>query len=102
MGTEPVKAGEFRLEVVVIPVTDVDRAKAFYESLGWRVDADLTKEETYRIVQVTPLQLLCQPAGGVFSVTKHNPPPAWGRLVSTPPPPRAGAQRTRFLAPPHH
>jgi catechol 2,3-dioxygenase-like lactoylglutathione lyase family enzyme len=59
VGTEPVKPGEFRLEVVVIPVSDVDRAKRFYESLGWRVDADLAKEETYRIVQVTPPGSAC-------------------------------------------
>ena len=54
MGSEPVQAGEFRLEVVVIPVSDVDRAKQFYESLGWRLDADVTKEEHYRVVQFTP------------------------------------------------
>jgi catechol 2,3-dioxygenase-like lactoylglutathione lyase family enzyme len=59
MGSEPVKAGEFRLEVVVIPVSDVDRAKSFYESLGWRLDADLTREENYRVVQVTPSGSAC-------------------------------------------
>ena len=59
MGSEPVKAGEFRLEVVVIPVSDVDRAKSFYESLGWRLDADLAKDEHYRIVQVTPPGSTC-------------------------------------------
>ena len=40
-GTAPVHAGEMKLEVVVVPVADVDRAKAFSESLGWRLDADL-------------------------------------------------------------
>ena len=59
MGSEPVKAGEFRLEVVVIPVSDVDRAKSFYESLGWRLDADLAKGDDYRIVQVTPPGSAC-------------------------------------------
>jgi predicted enzyme related to lactoylglutathione lyase len=59
MGSEPVKAGEFRLEVVVIPVSDVDRAKSFYESLGWRLDADLAKDEHYRVVQVTPAGSAC-------------------------------------------
>jgi catechol 2,3-dioxygenase-like lactoylglutathione lyase family enzyme len=59
MSTEPVKPGEFRLEVVVIPVSDVDRAKSFYESLGWRVDADLPKDDSYRIVQVTPPGSAC-------------------------------------------
>jgi predicted enzyme related to lactoylglutathione lyase len=54
MGSDPVQAGEFKLEVVVIPVSDVDGAKGFYESLGWRLDADLTKDEGYRVVQLTP------------------------------------------------
>jgi catechol 2,3-dioxygenase-like lactoylglutathione lyase family enzyme len=53
-GSPPVKAGEFRLEVVVVPVSDVDRAKGFYESLGWRLDADLAVDDGYRVVQVTP------------------------------------------------
>ena len=43
----------FRLEVVVIPIADHDRAKEFYVRLGWRVDADVTAG-TYRLVQVTP------------------------------------------------
>jgi catechol 2,3-dioxygenase-like lactoylglutathione lyase family enzyme len=43
-----------KLEVVVIPVSDVDRAKHFYEGLGWRLDADFATGEDYRIVQLTP------------------------------------------------
>jgi catechol 2,3-dioxygenase-like lactoylglutathione lyase family enzyme len=58
-GTPPVRAGEMRLEVVVVPVSDVDRAKAFYESLGWRLDADLAIDESYRIVQLTPPGSVC-------------------------------------------
>jgi len=58
-GTEPVQAGEFRLEVVVVPVSDVDRAKAFYDSLGWRLDADLAKDDKYRVVQFTPPGSTC-------------------------------------------
>jgi catechol 2,3-dioxygenase-like lactoylglutathione lyase family enzyme len=58
-GTEPVQGGEFRLEVVVLPVSDVDRAKAFYGSLGWRLDADLAKDENYRVVQFTPPGSTC-------------------------------------------
>jgi catechol 2,3-dioxygenase-like lactoylglutathione lyase family enzyme len=54
MGSQPLKAGEFKLEIVVVPVSDVDRAKRFYQSLGWRLDADLAKDENYRIVQFTP------------------------------------------------
>jgi predicted enzyme related to lactoylglutathione lyase len=43
-----------RLEVTALPVADVDRAKAFYEGLGWRLDADVTVDEHYRVVQFTP------------------------------------------------
>ena len=43
-----------RFEVAVLPVTDVDRAKAFYEGLGWRLDADFPIDAGYRIVQFTP------------------------------------------------
>jgi catechol 2,3-dioxygenase-like lactoylglutathione lyase family enzyme len=43
-----------RYEVTVLPVTDVDRAKAFYLGLGWRLDADFPIDEHYRIVQFTP------------------------------------------------
>ena len=45
---------EMKLEVVVIPVTDVDRAKAFYAGLDWRLDADFADEQGFRIVQFTP------------------------------------------------
>jgi catechol 2,3-dioxygenase-like lactoylglutathione lyase family enzyme len=53
-GEAPVKAGELKLEVVVLPVSDVDRAKEFYESLGWRLDADVAPNDDFRIVQLTP------------------------------------------------
>jgi catechol 2,3-dioxygenase-like lactoylglutathione lyase family enzyme len=43
-----------RFEVAVLPVSDVDRAKAFYTGLGWRLDADINVDEKYRIVQLTP------------------------------------------------
>ncbi|HTK67146.1 MAG TPA: VOC family protein [Pseudonocardia sp.] len=42
------------LEVVTLPVSDVDRAKNFYKTLGWRLDADLEVEEEFRVVQLTP------------------------------------------------
>jgi catechol 2,3-dioxygenase-like lactoylglutathione lyase family enzyme len=53
-GTPPVKAGEFKLEAVVVPVSDVDRAKEFYSNLGWRLDADVAQGDDFRIVQFTP------------------------------------------------
>ena len=43
-----------KLEVVVIPVSDVDRAKEFYASLGWRLDADVARGDNFRLVQFTP------------------------------------------------
>ena len=45
---------DLKLEVVVVPVSDVDRAKRFYESLGWRLDADFTNDDDWRLVQMTP------------------------------------------------
>jgi len=45
---------DLKLEVVVIPVSDVDRAKRFYEGLGWRLDADFTNGKDWRVVQITP------------------------------------------------
>jgi catechol 2,3-dioxygenase-like lactoylglutathione lyase family enzyme len=45
---------DMKLEVVLVPVSDVDRAKRFYETLGWRLDADFAISEDFRIVQLTP------------------------------------------------
>lgn len=45
---------KMKLEVIVIPVSDVDRAKEFYESLGWRLDADFAGTDDYRVIQFTP------------------------------------------------
>jgi catechol 2,3-dioxygenase-like lactoylglutathione lyase family enzyme len=47
------------LEVVTIPVSDVDRAKQFYESLGWRLDADFAVGDDVRLVQMTPPHSQC-------------------------------------------
>jgi catechol 2,3-dioxygenase-like lactoylglutathione lyase family enzyme len=52
--SDPPKVGEVRLEVVTVPVSDVDKAKAFYESLGWKLDIDIEPAEGVRIVQFTP------------------------------------------------
>jgi catechol 2,3-dioxygenase-like lactoylglutathione lyase family enzyme len=46
---------DMKLEVVVIPVTDVDRAKEFYVKLGWRLDADFRFDNGFRVVQLTPV-----------------------------------------------
>jgi catechol 2,3-dioxygenase-like lactoylglutathione lyase family enzyme len=53
-GTGPPKPGEVRLEVVTVPVSDVDRAKEFYKRLGWQLDIDFEPAEGVRAVQFTP------------------------------------------------
>jgi catechol 2,3-dioxygenase-like lactoylglutathione lyase family enzyme len=45
---------DMKLEIVVIPVSDVDRAKRFYGSLGWRLDADFAAGDDFRVIQFTP------------------------------------------------
>ena len=45
---------DMKFEVVVIPVSDVDRAKEFYSKLGWRLDADFRFDNGFRVVQFTP------------------------------------------------
>jgi catechol 2,3-dioxygenase-like lactoylglutathione lyase family enzyme len=49
-----VKPVDMKLEVVVIPVSDVDRAKAFYQKLGWRLDVDIVGGDEARVVHLTP------------------------------------------------
>ena len=48
------QAVDMKLEIVVIPVSDVDRAKAFYANLGWRLDADFASGDGWRVIQFTP------------------------------------------------
>jgi len=45
---------DMKFEIVVIPVSDVDRAKTFYANLGWRLDADFASGDDYRVIQFTP------------------------------------------------
>src|SRR5438093_10678655 len=45
---------DMKLEIVVIPVSDVDRAKEFYAKLGWRLDADFAHGDDWRVIQFTP------------------------------------------------
>lgn len=45
---------DLKLEIIVIPVSDVDRARDFYVALGFRLDADFTVDANYRVVQLTP------------------------------------------------
>ena len=53
-----------KLEVVTLPVSDVDRAKRFYQSLGWRLDADIVRGDAFRAVQLTPPHSPCSIAFG--------------------------------------
>ncbi|MEV8631661.1 VOC family protein [Streptosporangium sp. NPDC051023] len=48
-----------KLEIVVVPVADVDRSKDFYKALGWREDADVATGEDFRVVQLTPPGSAC-------------------------------------------
>jgi len=61
---------DLKLEVVVIPVSDVDRAKQFYAKLGWRLDADFAGPDDYRVIQFTP------PGSGTSVIFGRNVTPA--------------------------
>jgi catechol 2,3-dioxygenase-like lactoylglutathione lyase family enzyme len=54
MSHTQVRGADFKLEIVVISVSDFDRAKRFYSNLGWRLDAELAKGDEYRAIQFTP------------------------------------------------
>jgi catechol 2,3-dioxygenase-like lactoylglutathione lyase family enzyme len=68
---------DLRLEVVVIPVSDVDRAKRFYASLGWRLDADFGFDNGFRAVQFTPPGSACSVQFGTM-ITSAAPGSAQG------------------------
>jgi catechol 2,3-dioxygenase-like lactoylglutathione lyase family enzyme len=73
---------DLKLEVVVLPVADVDRAKAFYEGLGWRLDAFLGDGEKFRVVQLTPPGSDCSIHFG-SGVTSAEPGSAVAYLIDT-------------------
>lgn len=62
--TPEVGAIDMKLEVVTLPVSDVDRAKEFYQRLGWRLDADIVRGDAFRVVQLTPPHSACSVAFG--------------------------------------
>jgi catechol 2,3-dioxygenase-like lactoylglutathione lyase family enzyme len=64
--TEIPQAGtiDMMLEVVTLPVSDVERAKRFYQSLGWRTDTDIVVGDAFRVVQLTPPHSSCSIAFG--------------------------------------
>jgi catechol 2,3-dioxygenase-like lactoylglutathione lyase family enzyme len=73
---------EMRLEVDIIPVADIDRAKDFYERLGWRLDDDVAPAKDVRIVQYTPPGSSCSITFGA-GLTPAAPGSAFGTLVVT-------------------
>ena len=68
---------DMKLEIVVIPVSDVDRAKHFYGGLGWRLDADFVGGDDYRVIQFTPPGSACSVIFGK-NVTAASPGSAQG------------------------
>ncbi len=69
------RSADMKLEVVVIPVSDVDRSKQFYGNLGWRLDADFVRSDGSRAVQFTPPGSPCSihlgVASGLFLVVSN-------------------------------
>ena len=74
---------DMKLEVVVIPVSDVDRAKEFYGSLGWRLDADFPFDNGFRVVQFTPPGSGCSVQFGT-NMTSAAPGSAQGNYLIVP------------------
>ena len=68
---------DMKLEVAVVPVSDVDRAKEFYKALGWREDADFASSADFRVVQLTPPGSACSIIFGT-GVTAAEPGSAQG------------------------
>lgn len=64
MGRPEVGIIDMKLEVVTLPVSDADRAKRFYQNLGWRTDADIVVGDNFRVVQLTPPRSECSIAFG--------------------------------------
>jgi catechol 2,3-dioxygenase-like lactoylglutathione lyase family enzyme len=79
-GGPTVKPSEVWLEVVTLPVADVDRAKAFYEGLGWRMDIDFEPGPGIRAVQLTPPGSPCSIQFGV-GLTSAEPGSAQGMFL---------------------
>jgi len=74
---------DLKLEVVVIPVSDADRSKEFYAGLGWRLDADFSFDNGFRVVQFTPPGSLCSIQFGA-KITAAPPGSAHGLYLIVP------------------
>jgi catechol 2,3-dioxygenase-like lactoylglutathione lyase family enzyme len=87
-----------KLEVVIVPVSDVDRAKQFYKGLGWREDADIVGGDDFRIVQMTPTGSACSISFGT-GVTTQPPGSQQGLLLAVSDIERARAELVERGAP---
>src|ERR1700676_2642359 len=84
INNEPVASGakvDMKFEVIVIPVSDVDRAKEFYTKLGWRLDADFRFDNGFRVVQFTPPESGCSVQFGA-NITSAAPGSAQGLYLA--------------------
>jgi len=72
---------DYKLEVVVLPVSDVDKAKDFYTQLGWRLDADFATGDDFRVIQLTPPGSPCSVIFGA-GITPATPGSAQGMQLS--------------------
>jgi catechol 2,3-dioxygenase-like lactoylglutathione lyase family enzyme len=77
-----VSKADMKFELVVIPVSDVDRAKRFYAALGWRLDIDFAASKEYRVVQFTPPGSACSIIFGI-GITPAAPGSAVGLYLIT-------------------
>jgi catechol 2,3-dioxygenase-like lactoylglutathione lyase family enzyme len=73
---------DFKLEVVIVPVADVDRAKSFYKSLGWREDIDIAGPQGYRALHMTPTGSSASILIGNQGVTPAEPGSVAGLLLA--------------------
>ena len=87
MSTTKVRSNDMKFEIVVIPVSDVDRAKEFYGRLGWRLDAEFASGDDFRVIQFTP-------PGSGCSVIGTDEPYLFGRRRTSGPDPARGSYRS--------
>ncbi len=69
---------DYKLEMVLLPVADVDRAKAFYQQAGFNLDVDHQPSDEFRVVQLTPPGSACSVAFGIGMTDDRRPAPSRG------------------------
>ncbi len=83
MSTTNARSHDMKFEIVVLPVSDIDRAKDFYGKLGWRLDADFANGDDFRVIQFTPPGSACSVIFGK-NVTAAAPGSAQGLYLIVP------------------